>query len=259
MTNGAVTGLFTHVVVKRLTAVETDASRSNQHEFNGSKVLMSVFGPDQPQRFSTEFVWMPDDGEFLSHTGWLTWYDARARHPTRSEYRLYFPENPAAQRAREGDLLILAWRTEGTMLLLLAPGSGVAAARIFWLFGIETVPGVGFGALDLSGEATSQLAQRLGWRSGENDLRQDQAWAEDANGPLGDANPGVREEVGRFQAGLGTAPVEAAGEDWGDVSLELPAAMPAGIAGAALDRTVATLLGWRLPPRVLSAQTLVAR
>lgn len=247
MTVGAVTGLFTHVVVKRLTAVETDVSRSNQHEFNGSKVLMSVFGPDQPQRFPTEFVWMSDDGEFLSHTGWLTWYDARARHPTRSEYRLYFPENPAAQRAREGDLLILARRADGTMLLLLAPGSGVAAARIFWLFGIETVPGVGFGALDLSGEATSHLAHRLGWRSGANDPRQGQTWAEDADGPLGDANPGVREDVARFQAGLGAAPVEAGGEDWGDVSLELPASMPAGLGGAALDRTVAALLGRRLP------------
>lgn len=48
MTTGSVTGLFTHVVVKRLTAVETDVSRSNQHEFNGSKVLMSVFGDVTP-------------------------------------------------------------------------------------------------------------------------------------------------------------------------------------------------------------------
>ncbi|RVH78134.1 hypothetical protein CN203_11605 [Sinorhizobium meliloti] len=47
---------FSGVVVKLLSAVETDTSRSNQHEFNGSRALIGLFGKEQPQRFNALFA-----------------------------------------------------------------------------------------------------------------------------------------------------------------------------------------------------------
>lgn len=144
---GSLAGAFTHVAFKRLKTVEVDATRSNQHEFNASPALREMFGRDQPQRLATDFVWMPDDGEYVSLTGELTWYDARARHPKRSEYRLYYRDNPVSARASEGDLVVIARRPDGRVLLLLAPGESLAATRIAWLFGMEVSPGSSFTTL----------------------------------------------------------------------------------------------------------------
>ena len=147
---GALRKAFSAIAFKKLTVVETDTARSNQHEFNGSKALRALFGPESPQRIPTEFVWMPDDGDFVRETGLLTWYDARARHPTRSEYRLYYVGNPVTDRARAGDFLVIARRPDGSTLLLLAPGGGIAAARIALMFGIEAEPGAAFAAITLA-------------------------------------------------------------------------------------------------------------
>jgi hypothetical protein len=46
-------------------------------------------------------------------------------------------------------MLLIGKRPNGRILLLLAPGSGVAAERITWLFGIEVLPGSGFAALSI--------------------------------------------------------------------------------------------------------------
>lgn len=158
---GALAGSFTHVVFKGLTAVEADATRSNQHEFNASAALREMFGLHQPQRMETDFVWMPDDGAFVTEKGLLTWYDARARHTTRSEYRLYYRDNAVVARASAGDMLLIGKRPNGRILLLLAPGSGVAAERIAWLFGIEVLPGSGFAALSIDAGIDRALAVEL--------------------------------------------------------------------------------------------------
>ena len=158
---GALAGSFTHVVFKGLTAVEADATRSNQHEFNASGALREMFGLEQPQRMETDFVWMPDDGAFVTEKGVLTWYDARARHPTRSEFRLYYRDNAVVARASAGDMLLIGKRPNGRILLLLAPGSGVAAERIAWLFGIEVLPGSGFAALSIEPGTDRALAVEL--------------------------------------------------------------------------------------------------
>ncbi|NEJ08536.1 hypothetical protein GR238_24320 [Rhizobium leguminosarum] len=137
-------------------------TRSNQHEFNGSKPLIGLFGKEQPQKIPTDFVRMSDDGSVLAETGMLTWYDARARHPTRSEYRLYYYDNAVTAKAREGNILLIGKRHDSSTLVLMAPGSGLAAARIAWLFGIEVEPGAAFAALDLDDDERSALGQGLG-------------------------------------------------------------------------------------------------
>jgi hypothetical protein len=160
--SGALAGLFTHVVFKILTPVETDARRSNQHEFNASAGLRAAFGVAHPQQLTTDFLWMPDDAAWRRERGILTWYDARANHPTRSEYRLYYRDNDVTKRAGPGDLLLIARRLDGTVLLLLAPGTGLATARISWLFGIEIAPGSGFAALTIDADAQRRLASAFG-------------------------------------------------------------------------------------------------
>lgn len=167
---GSLADAFTHVAFKRLKAVEADATRSNQHEFNASPALREMFGRDQPQRLATDFVWMPDDGAYLSLPGELTWYDARARHPRRSEYRLYYRDNPVSALASEGDLLVIARRPDGRVLLLLAPGESIAATRIAWLFGMEVSPGASFAALGSHTANSPALpGEFIGGLAGEHD------------------------------------------------------------------------------------------
>ena len=45
MRRGLLSDYFDGVAVKRLSAVEANILRSNQHEFNGSKALRALFGP----------------------------------------------------------------------------------------------------------------------------------------------------------------------------------------------------------------------
>lgn len=217
---------------KSLSIVEADASRSNQHEFNGSRDMRDAFGADA-RRLDTEFVWMPDDGAWLSDTGLLTWYDARARHPVRSEYRLYSRDNPVTQRASAGDILLIGLRPDGSALALLASGSGLAAARIFWLFGIEVRPGSAFAALDIDGRSGRALAARLKIGSAHRDRHWEAAPAVAA----ARGNRKVRPAAKRAQTALGNA-VAMEDADWDDVDLDLLGDPPGELDGAALERTI---------------------
>ena len=159
---------FRQIVFKRLSVVETDADASNQHEFNGSRSLMNLFGKEQPQRINSQFFWLGNDGAVIQAEGNLTWYDSRAKHPTRSEYRLYYKSNPVTSRASEGDFLIIARRTNGATLVLLSPGTGEAASTLSNVFGIETEPGRAFASLSFAGEADSAGNEKFSsWRGEE--------------------------------------------------------------------------------------------
>jgi hypothetical protein len=228
---GALAGLFTHVVFKVLTAVEADSRRSNQHEFNASEGLRAAFGPAQPQYLVTDFLWMPDDAAWRRERGELTWYDSRARHPTRSEYRLYYRDNDVTRRAGPGDLLLIARRSDGTVLVLLTPGTGVAAARIAWLFGIEARPGSGFAALSIAPEARDRLALAFGAKP-----RRPIDWEGEREAQIGISQPEVVDAARAVQAKLGDA-VES-GDDWGDLAISLPETAPADVAGEGLGETI---------------------
>jgi hypothetical protein len=115
------------VALKRLSAVEADVIRSNQHEFNGVESLRSILGePSGKVRFTAKFLYLSDhDDEPVVEDGFLTWYDARQkareeRCVMRWEYRLYFPTNLVSQCAAEGDLLVIARRPDGNLLAIVA-------------------------------------------------------------------------------------------------------------------------------------------
>lgn len=148
---------FEGVAVKRLSAVEADTSRSNQHEYNGVNQLKAILGEAQPARFPTRFIWLGEEQEAVSEDGTLTWYDSRANHPTRSEYRLYFPTTPVSELARAGDTLFIAKRTDGTAMVVITPAGSTMQNQLLWLFGLDDQPTLRFEAQQVQGDASAEL------------------------------------------------------------------------------------------------------
>lgn len=154
---GLLTDYFVAVAVKRLSAVEADTSRSNQHEYNGVNQLKALLGEDQPRRFPTRFVWLGEEQEAVSEDGILTWYDARARHPTRSEYRLYFPPTMVSELASAGDAMFIARRPDGSLMVIITPAASTMQNQLLWLFGIDDQPGLSFEVQDLENDQAARL------------------------------------------------------------------------------------------------------
>jgi len=66
----------------------------------------------------------------------VSWYDARERHATRSEYRLYYPSNAVMKAASEGDALFVALRTDDSIMFIVAPKDSTIEQQLLWLFGL---------------------------------------------------------------------------------------------------------------------------
>jgi len=145
MKQGYLSQYFDSVAVKRLSAVEIDTGRSNQHEFNGSKDMRRVFGESAGKvHLPAHFLYLCDgDDEPVTGEANLTWYDAREkarmeRGIMRQEYRLYFPPvSPVSQCAVEGDLLLVAKRTDGGALVIVAEKDTLIERQLLWLFDLS--------------------------------------------------------------------------------------------------------------------------
>lgn len=136
MKKGHLSEYFIDYAVKRLSAVEADRHRSNQHEFDGVSRLRAMLGDSDRRNIPAVFIYLNDDDpEPLRDEGFLSWYDARRRHPTRTEWRLYFPGTVVSDNATEGDLLILAQRPDGSMMVIIAEGGSTIENQLLWLFG----------------------------------------------------------------------------------------------------------------------------
>jgi len=152
MKHGYLSQYFEGVALKRLSAVEADLSRSHQHEYNGVEGLKVMLGePDGKVRYATRFLYLSDhDEDPVIDDGELTWYDARQRARVergvmRWEYRLYFPANQVMQCAAEGDLLIVAKRSDGEgLLLIIAEKGSTIEKQLVWLFGYDELAHPGF-------------------------------------------------------------------------------------------------------------------
>jgi hypothetical protein len=146
MKQGHLSQYFTGVAVKRLSAVEVDLFRSHQHEFNGVEGLKTLFGQATgKQTFPARFIYLSDhDDEPVVADGFITWYDARERHPTRSEHRLYFPTTQASDCAAEGDVLVIARRPDASVLVVIAENGSTIANQVQWLFGVTDLAHPGY-------------------------------------------------------------------------------------------------------------------
>ncbi|MFN3399253.1 MAG: type II restriction endonuclease, partial [Ferrovibrio sp.] len=135
MKQGYLSEYFVDVAFKRLSAVEAHRHRSNQHEFDGVGALRNIFGSER-KTFQAIFIYLNDeDPEPVKDAGFLTWYDAREAHPTRSEYRLYFPDTDVTDNANEGDLLVIGRRRDDTLLVIVADSGSTIENQLVWLFG----------------------------------------------------------------------------------------------------------------------------
>lgn len=137
MKKGFLSQYFEGIAIKKLSSVEVDIQRSNQHEFNGSKPLRNLFGSERLNDYPVTFVWLGDENEGISEEGTVTWYDAREKHPTRTEWRLYFKSNPVIDWAQEGDLLIVAKRPHDQVYMIVVKADSTFENQLLWLFGVN--------------------------------------------------------------------------------------------------------------------------
>jgi hypothetical protein len=159
MKKGHLSQYFTAVVAKRLSAVEANPEKSNQHEFNGTKELKKIFGTGsgEPQQFSAHFVWIGKENEALSSEGLVTWYDARRDHPTRTEYRLYFPTTDVSAVAEEGDLMIIAQRTDGSLMIIIVASESTIENQLLWLFELDMGQGMLFALQEIQDDSDREI------------------------------------------------------------------------------------------------------
>jgi hypothetical protein len=146
MKAGYLSQFFSGVALKKLSAVEVDAARSHQHEFNGVQELISLFGrATEKHSFPAKFIYLTDDdGQPVVEDASVTWYDARLKHPSRTEHRLYFPTTDVSLCAAVGDLLVIGKRPDGSVLVVIAHGESTIANQIHWLFGVRQAEFQGF-------------------------------------------------------------------------------------------------------------------
>lgn len=146
MKAGYLSQFFSGVALKKLSAVEVDTARSHQHEFNGVQDLVSLFGrATEKHSFPAKFIYLTDDDDQpVVEDSSVTWYDARLKHHTRSEHRLYFPTTNVSLCAAEGDLLVIGKRPDGSVLVVIAHGGSTIANQLQWLFGVPQTEFQGF-------------------------------------------------------------------------------------------------------------------
>lgn len=145
MKSGHLSKYFEQVAAKRLSSVEADSAVSNQHEFNGSRALRQILGTERLTDQPARFVWLGKDEEAVSENATVSWYDARENQPKRSaEYRLYFISNRVMDLARPGDLLIVAKRPSGELLVLIVAKDSSLESQLLWLFDVPEQIGLQF-------------------------------------------------------------------------------------------------------------------
>lgn len=130
---------FKGIGAKRLSEVEIKPDISNQHEFNGINEFREIFG-DEKIKFNGKFIFLSDDEEkTIEQDGTLTWYDAREKHPTRTEYRLYYSSNEIIENSFVGDLVIIARTSDDELLIIVAQAGSTSEKQLLWLFGLAEV------------------------------------------------------------------------------------------------------------------------
>lgn len=151
MKKGYLSEYFDGVAAKRLSAVEANVLRSNQHEFDGVEELRKLLGePEGKVHYPAKVIYLSDsDDEPIIEDATFTWYDARRkarleRGVMRWEYRLYFPTTNVSLNSSEGDLLVIAKRRDGGLLVIVAEQGSTIARQIEWLFGFSDLTHPGY-------------------------------------------------------------------------------------------------------------------
>jgi hypothetical protein len=157
MKKGMLAKLFKGVAVKRLSAVETDPKRSNQHEFNGRNVFRELLGLTR-RSFDARFIYLHDEQEGFSEDSQVKWYDSREKVPHRSaEYRLYYRTNSVINAAKGGDALFVALRTDDSIMFVVTPAGSTIESQLLWLFGLPDQRELKFAAHEITKNDSEKL------------------------------------------------------------------------------------------------------
>jgi hypothetical protein len=111
--------------MKTATASDIDASVSNQHELHGVSKLQDIFGTiasndDTKHRHTATIkVGLSGTPEPID----ITWYNARANHPSRQEYRLYYVASGAhlIRQLSIGDDIFIGQAKNGNIEIIIFP------------------------------------------------------------------------------------------------------------------------------------------
>ena len=134
--------------VKHLSAVECDTESSNQHELNGTVKMREYLGSARKEYIATCIRLDDDEEKIHSSIGTVTWYDARENHPTRTEYRFYYQDNPAIDNANSSDPIAVILRKDCHIIFVSAPRNSQSELALMELFGDNI--GQTFNVIDFS-------------------------------------------------------------------------------------------------------------
>lgn len=139
MKRGQLADYFVGVGVKRLSSVDANPSRSNQHEIGTTREMRKEFlGETHQEKFKAIYIWLGEDQDGFTAESWATHYDARLKNPDRAaEWRLYYPPNPVTETMQEGDTLFLAKDRGGVLWFIVTPSGSTSEQQLFWLFGVH--------------------------------------------------------------------------------------------------------------------------
>ncbi len=156
MNKGHLSEYFEGVGVKRLSAVDAEPNKSNQHEIGTTVPMRKFLGTDK-KTFDVTYIWLSDEQETITEQGWATHYNSREGKPRAAEYRLYYPSNMVTGVMSEGDTLFLAIRPDKTILFIVVPASSTIQSQLLWLFGIEEQPQLKFTVQEFEGKDDNKL------------------------------------------------------------------------------------------------------
>ena len=138
---------FVGAAARRLSEVEIDKSRSNQHELAATRPVRSFLG-DSPasERLEVRFVYVDDESAPLIFDTQVTYYDTRKDQDRAPEYRMYYADNDVTDAASAGDTMVIAKRPDGDVLIVFARQGSTVESQLMWLFDISFTEGNTFAA-----------------------------------------------------------------------------------------------------------------
>ncbi len=138
MRRGQLRDYFAGIGVKRLSAVDAEPKRSNQHEVGTTQAMREQFLGEVHRRFQVVYVWLGQDQNGFTVEGKATHYDARKQKADRDpEWRLYYTSNSVTEAMGEGDTLFLAMDNDGLLYFIVAPESSASERQLSLLFGLN--------------------------------------------------------------------------------------------------------------------------
>jgi EcoRII C terminal len=164
MNKGLLSEYFEGVAVKRLSAVDTDPKRSNQHEVGTTRDMRRFLGENHQQQFDVNYIWLGDEQDGIPCPDTATHYDSRLNQPNRSpEWRLYYSSNMVTEIMQEGDTLFLAKRPGNELLFVVVPAGSTIESQLLWLFSFDEQPDLKFTAQEYVGinDSTLDFAARF--------------------------------------------------------------------------------------------------